>query len=592
VADHFQSVEFRNYKALKHFSIKLNEFNVLVGPNNAGKSTIIGAFRFLSEGIRKARSKSPGYVHAARTTGYQIPLSDIPIATENIFSDYDDSEPATIDFVLASGARLQLLFPENDLCYLIPHPTGRPVRNPSDFKRAFDVTIGFVPVLGPVEHNELLYLKEAARNALLTHRASRNFRNIWHHYPEGFGEFQRLISETWPGMEILKPEIDTSREKPVLHMFCPEKRFPREIYWAGFGFQVWCQMLTYILRASNDSLLIIDEPDIYLHSDLQRQLVSILREASPDVLIATHSTEIISEAEPVELLVIRKGAKQASRVKDVDQLRNIFATLGSNLNPVLTQLAKTRRAIFVEGKDFRILSAFARKLGYHNVANRSDFAVIPAHGFNPGMVRNFKAGIESTVGKAIGAAIIFDRDYRVGDEVAALLKDFAEFASFQHIHQRKEIENYLLDPGILQRSVDRRLKERQARAGGGAVQALDVAAALDQIYASTKSRIMSQHLPRGVDYLRLKRPELDKSTLTQLVLDEFEGVWSDPQRRVELVPGKEVLAALNTKLQECCGFSLTPVGIISDMRAEEVPGEIQALLKGIDVFRSSTVQAA
>jgi len=40
VSDHFQSVRFKNYKALKNFSINLDEFNVLVGPNNAGKTGV------------------------------------------------------------------------------------------------------------------------------------------------------------------------------------------------------------------------------------------------------------------------------------------------------------------------------------------------------------------------------------------------------------------------------------------------------------------------------------------------------------------------------------------------------------------------
>lgn len=53
------SVKFSHYKAFKSFSLKLQDFNVLVGPNNAGKSTIVGAFRILSEGLRRARVKSP-----------------------------------------------------------------------------------------------------------------------------------------------------------------------------------------------------------------------------------------------------------------------------------------------------------------------------------------------------------------------------------------------------------------------------------------------------------------------------------------------------------------------------------------------------
>jgi len=56
-------------------------------------------------------------------------------------------------------------------------------------------------------------------------------------------------------------------------------------------------MLTYIVRGKGTSLFIVDEPDIYLHADLQRQLLSTLKTIGPDILIASHSTEIITEAD-------------------------------------------------------------------------------------------------------------------------------------------------------------------------------------------------------------------------------------------------------------------------------------------------------
>lgn len=43
----FTSVAFHNYKAFQQFSISLDDINILVGPNNSGKSTVIGAFRIL-----------------------------------------------------------------------------------------------------------------------------------------------------------------------------------------------------------------------------------------------------------------------------------------------------------------------------------------------------------------------------------------------------------------------------------------------------------------------------------------------------------------------------------------------------------------
>jgi predicted ATP-dependent endonuclease of OLD family len=95
-----------------------------------------------------------------------------------------------------------------------------------------------------------------------------------------------------------------------------------------------------MIQNKESSLFIIDEPDIYLHSDLQRQLLHILKTLGPDILIATHSTEIITEADPDDLIVINKKFQSAKRIKDPNQLQGIFQVLGSNLNPVLTNSRK------------------------------------------------------------------------------------------------------------------------------------------------------------------------------------------------------------------------------------------------------------
>ena len=104
----FTRAVFHRYKALRQFSVSLDEFNVLVGPNNAGKSTIIGAFRVLSEGMRIAASKKAQYYQAIHSYGYRVALGNLPMAAEAIFTDYDDSEPASIEFTLSSNDKLRL----------------------------------------------------------------------------------------------------------------------------------------------------------------------------------------------------------------------------------------------------------------------------------------------------------------------------------------------------------------------------------------------------------------------------------------------------------------------------------------------------
>lgn len=578
------SVRFSHYKAFSSFSLNLQEFNVLVGPNNSGKSTIVGAFRILHEGLRRARSKSPERVEVDRvvTMGYKLNLDDLPVASENIFHDYDDSRPATVTFKLSNKNALTLHFPERGACLMVPELSTGVIRTPRDFRAAFDVDIAFVPILGPVEMHERLYAKEAARLALLTSGASRNFRNIWYHYPEDFDRFRELIQLTWPGMDIQRVEL--GEDASGLYMFCPEERYPREICWSGYGFQVWCQMLTFIVKASQASLLVIDEPDIYLHSDLQRQLVALLKDLGPDILIATHSTEIIAECEPTSLLNINKRKTAASRVKDVSQLKRVFQALGSNLNPTLTQLAKTRRVVFVEGLDFQLLSPLARARGMQRLANRSDFAVVQTEGFNPKRAIDLAAGIEQTVGGKILRAVILDRDYRSDAELEEINAELAKRGFRVHIHQRKEIENYLLVPVALQRVLDGRLRERARRTGTPIKAAPDVGVLLEGCFEEFRHDVFAQLLARYSEFKKRTAGHLDAATVNADASREFARRWVEPGGRESLAPGKEVLARLNAQLQALCGVTLTDTQIASQLDQTLMPPDLSELLNMLQEF--------
>lgn len=297
----FTFVDFRHYKGFESLSLNLHRTNILVGPNNCGKSTIIGAFRLLEVGLRRARTKNAELVTGpnGETFGYRIAGDQLPISLENVHTNYAEVDSA-IAFRLSNGNRLLLYFPSGtEGCVLIPTAADRGIRTPSSFKSSFPLDIALVPVLGPLEHDEPLVTVETVKKDRGSHRASRHFRNYWYHFPFGFNQFATLIERTWPGMKIARPEqVDVLSRS--LHMFCEEARISRELYWAGFGFQVWCQMLTHVARAEDATIFIVDEPEIYLHPDVQRQLLGILREIGPDILIATHSTEIMSEADPSE----------------------------------------------------------------------------------------------------------------------------------------------------------------------------------------------------------------------------------------------------------------------------------------------------
>lgn len=575
------SIEFKNYKAFSHYSVSLSEFNVLVGANNAGKSTVLGALRILAEGLRKARSRNPEFVSGPidKVRGYGLNLRGLPVSTENVFHNYDDSRPATVKFRLSNDNELLLFFPEQGVCNLIPQ-ASRPVRSTTHFRSQFDLKVDFVPILGPVEHNEHLYKAEAARLALLSPNASRNFRNIWYHFPEGFRQFRDTIKATWAGMDIQAPEIINREDDSFLYMFCPEDRYPRELFWAGFGFQVWCQMLTFIIQGKDSSLLVIDEPDIYLHSDLQRQLVNILKELGPDIVIATHSTEIISEVEADSILNVNKRFRSAKRIKDTHELQKVFSVLGSNLNPTLTQLAKTRRVVFVEGKDFQIFARFARKLGLNAVANRAHFAVIPVDGFNPQKVKDFSSGMEITLGTKLLKIVIFDRDYRSSEEIKQIITDLQKFCWHTVVLRKKEIENYLFEPEAISRAIKRKLTDRGKTATD--LEPADIEALLMQLSESLKNKVQSQLVIATQQFEKRKHPEHHASTVSEKAMNEFDTQWTVFENRMNLVPGKDVLSLLNHHFQNSHHCALTTGAIVDAFATSAVCLEIASLLKKID----------
>ena len=436
------SVEFKDYKALRSFSLRLTQRNVLVGTNNCGKSTIIGAFRVLAEGLRTARSKSPERLLLGESVvrGYKIPQESIAISTENVHTNYQDVD-STVVFRVSNGNQLRLIFPEKGGCVLIPETARTPIASPKTFNAAFPIAIAVIPVLGPLEHDEARVEPATVQRNLHTTRASRHFRNYWLYRPDEFARFSDLVERTWPNMTIEGPIDDGD----VIHMFCVEERIPRELFWAGFGFQVWCQLLTHLVRGSDASIIVVDEPEIYLHPDLQRQLLDIFFTLGPSVVMATHSAEMIGAADPRDIILIDKKARSGKRLASDQLVQDVLESIGSIHNITLARIAKHRKVLFVEGKDYPLVLKFAGIAGHLELSLGNDLPAVSSEGFaNWTKVRDTAWGIKKILGGPFRMASLLDRDYRSTEELGAIKNDLESEIDLAVFLGRKEIENYLL----------------------------------------------------------------------------------------------------------------------------------------------------
>ncbi|WP_370043163.1 AAA family ATPase [Lysinibacillus sp. RC79] len=191
---------------------------------------------------------------------------------EYVHSDYND-KVTLLEYIFEENKSLIIEF-SRDREPILYINFERNIKTAKKFKEEFPINIQIVPMLGPLEEeiHDINHIKYWSNSK----RASRLFRNILYYDKDEFELFKNTVKDTWNGVVLQAPEKESYLSNTI-HMFYSEDRIDREINFAGNGFQIWLQLLTHIIKNKNADLLVIDEPEIYLHPDLQRKLIYILR---------------------------------------------------------------------------------------------------------------------------------------------------------------------------------------------------------------------------------------------------------------------------------------------------------------------------
>src|SRR5688500_10006199 len=115
------AARFRRFKALNDFSLDFAHTTALVGANNAGKSSIIGALRLLASGLSIARARKPVLVELGFETfrAHKIPADVVPVSLENVHTNLEDSI-SSVEFSLTNGHVLRLVFQRDGSPFLVP----------------------------------------------------------------------------------------------------------------------------------------------------------------------------------------------------------------------------------------------------------------------------------------------------------------------------------------------------------------------------------------------------------------------------------------------------------------------------------------
>jgi hypothetical protein len=465
----------RNFKSVGEQTYHFTQFDLLVGRNNSGKSTVLQALAIWQFCVDEFhRSKRSG------SKGIQVVLPNftaLPVPEFNLlWKDRTDRHWPLVngtkkqEYILigidvewgqptgeSRSFGVELRYHSSQTIYAIPSggwKTFRQCEQRGDLPR-----IAYVPPFSGLEPTEK-WLDEAPirqqvgkgqpgsvlRNLLLRvcpahSRATARAPNK--DTPPAWKELAGIVKR-WFSVEIHEPGYDSAKDVYITVEYRQnDKDF--DIIAGGSGFHQTLTLLAF-LYGYQPTTILLDEPDAHLHVNLQREILDYFKrkgvETSTQFLIATHAEEFVRGVDAGQLVSLLNQVPR--RVQSAPEVLRAMAEVS---NEEIARLMVSPYILYVEGEsDERILRAWANPCGAQTAMDKVCF-------------------------KAMGGGEKLAMKNRADEHFAALrqiipevrrlmLLDYDDRATF-HLEpdnptlvewKRRNIENYLLVPDAWKRA--------------------------------------------------------------------------------------------------------------------------------------------
>ncbi|QSX38625.1 ATP-dependent nuclease [Shewanella sedimentimangrovi] len=447
-------VEIKNYKSIANATLKLSSFTPLVGYNNAGKSNCLSAIQWL---LKKSSltdkdffdSSQPVEVIATINGVSQALLDLMPAGQKRSIERYVQNETLRIRRVQeipnvkvadirisvwddsASDWAVNPTGLDNALGVLLPEPIriGAMENAAEDASKAkTSTTIG--KLLG-----EFLTPVKAAHEADLNQHLNEVGRRISSDGDMRFSELSIIdqnvnskVNDLFPGMSVKlhfdTPTIDDLIKAGTLKVFEGAGN-GRDFSSYGHGAQRSIQMalvqyLSEIKRSNNSSasttLLLIDEPELYLHPfaiEQVREALIALSLNGYQVLISTHSAQMITPELAEHTLLIRKSDVLGthSRLRLADAIQSVVPNSNHQMEQLFnlahsSQLLFAENVVLTEGKTELRLLPFIFKCITNLTMGQEKHALVAQSGVN-----DTKKSLEILTAMDLPSKAICDLDY-------------------------------------------------------------------------------------------------------------------------------------------------------------------------------------
>ncbi|MCB9564790.1 MAG: AAA family ATPase [Kofleriaceae bacterium] len=582
-SEKLQTIRLERFRQFADTTFHLSDFNVLVGPNNSGKTSLLHAIRAFYSLMRGhvTWDQRAGRAHYHRR--YLSSVRDVVPTPDprELWNSQQTGSPVGITGGFASGVELSV-FIRHTFGQLHVSAGDLPaVLTESTIEHYIGANVAFIPGLVGVLVEEP-YVTSARRNALAAQgRYSEIFRSslrqLKEKLPADVSRINDILEELF-SVDVSSIDFDMLDDEYVTVKYRERGRH-FDISSSGAGLQQVIQILTY-LYLSRPTVLLIDEPDAHLHSRLQGRLIEVFRKVAKDldaqVFLSTHSLQLIDSASTNETIVVDSSKQKLAPIGNNVDLVSHLVDVGIVNNSALSRILVSKRIVVLEDSDLSILRRMDQlcETGFFGPA--SNAFVKSSHGVSNFVQYKELGEILSAVATdAVDVRFVRDRDGIPAFLDEAVSLSFAGQGLSVHTLTRHEIESYLISRELVQEALrtlgcNKSLSEIEHLILESANNIKSTARGISRKSAALVNRHFDG--PAKWDKEALER-ETDKwfDALDLNNLDTVITVW----------PGKELLSEICRLIREQWGVQLTNGRLTSTMTKETVPHEIRTLFESL-----------
>lgn len=312
------------------------------------------------------------------------------------------------------------------------------------------------------------------------------FTNRNTHPDDDFPQLEKFVSSVFPEIANIRTPIMPAREEEYgkgitvsgPHVTATDIKFimagnppAREDLWvsmaeSGTGVEQILALTTKIITSKEPHLLLIDEPHAFLHPDAERKLITFLQKHKHhQYIIATNSPVILNAVCPEAVrLVVREDNNskiKAISKENIEDVVILFQELGLRRSDIW----HSDKIIWTEGPtEESVLPLILEAIGLH--PELSGVRIIGLR--HASLFTNAKPTTKRTVYETVkfitetltplppDYKFLFDLNEKTPDEQ----KRIQEIAPGRVIFSdRREIENYLLDPELIHEVISEEMEE-------------------------------------------------------------------------------------------------------------------------------------